>query len=291
MWIQRLSGNPIIRPHMDARMGTNINGPSLIRVPDWLANPLGAYYLYFADHKGSYIRLAYADRLEGPWQTQAPGSLQLEQSHFLTAAPEVPEALQPQLDAMAKQRAGMIGIETAIENATAPHIASPDAHVLDETRQIRLYYHGLEGVRQQVSRVATSTDGIHFQAAPEVLRRPYMRMFRYRGGYYGMAMPGVFYRSDDGLTHFEAGPTRFNPNMRHAGLLRRDDRLYVFWTQVGDIPERILVSTIDLEPDWMAWKASEPIEVLRPAHPLGRQRGTAPSLGQRRYQSARQSAP
>ena len=58
----RLSDVPVIYPHMDARMGSNINGPSLIRVPDWVENPLGRYYLYFADHRGSYIRLAVADR-------------------------------------------------------------------------------------------------------------------------------------------------------------------------------------------------------------------------------------
>ena len=31
---------------------TNINGPSLIKVPHWMENPLGKYYLYFAHHKG-----------------------------------------------------------------------------------------------------------------------------------------------------------------------------------------------------------------------------------------------
>ena len=85
MRIARLPGNPIIRPHMDARMGTNINGPSLIRVPHWLKDPLGTYYLYFADHKGHYIRLAYADQLEGPWRMYEPGTLQLEQSHLFAA--------------------------------------------------------------------------------------------------------------------------------------------------------------------------------------------------------------
>jgi hypothetical protein len=34
MKITRLAQHPIIRPHMDDRMGDNINGPSLIRVPD-----------------------------------------------------------------------------------------------------------------------------------------------------------------------------------------------------------------------------------------------------------------
>jgi len=56
----------------------------------------------------------------------------------------------------------------------------------------------------------------------------------------------------------------FNKNMRHGALLKRDTRLYVFWTQVGDAPERILVSTIDLNKDWSDWSPSEPVEVLRP---------------------------
>ena len=63
--VVRLQTNPIIRPEMlPNHDGDNINGPSLIRVPSWLPNPLGAYYLYFAHHGGKYIRLAYADRLE-----------------------------------------------------------------------------------------------------------------------------------------------------------------------------------------------------------------------------------
>ena len=41
----------------------NINGASLIKVPEWVDNPLGKYYLYFASHTGKYIRLAYSDSL------------------------------------------------------------------------------------------------------------------------------------------------------------------------------------------------------------------------------------
>ena len=55
---ERLASNPLITPQTDASIGANINGPSLIRVPDWVAHPLGRYYLYFADHNGKYIRLA-----------------------------------------------------------------------------------------------------------------------------------------------------------------------------------------------------------------------------------------
>ena len=63
----RRSDEPIIHPGMDQRIGENINGPAIVRMPDWAKGRLGAYHLYFSAHKGSYIRLAYADRVTGPW--------------------------------------------------------------------------------------------------------------------------------------------------------------------------------------------------------------------------------
>ena len=70
----------------------NINGPSLIGMPDWAPGRLGAYYLYFADHGGSYIRLAYADSIEGPWRIHPGGVLSLAQCPFIKghiASPDV----------------------------------------------------------------------------------------------------------------------------------------------------------------------------------------------------------
>jgi hypothetical protein len=37
----RFSGNPIVHAGLDRKIGTSINGPSLIRVPDWVPMPLG----------------------------------------------------------------------------------------------------------------------------------------------------------------------------------------------------------------------------------------------------------
>ena len=254
----RLLDGPIIDASTDASIGENIQGPSLIRAPAWLEAPLGRYYLYFADHKGSYIRLAYADGLTGPWSVYVPGSLQLEESHFPTVPPEVPPAMRDQLAARTPP-----GLDP-LREATTPHIASPDVHVDDAAQRIVMYFHGLEGPGYQVSRVATSRDGIHFQSHPEILGRSYMRVFGHRGMTYAMAMPGRFYRSRDGFTGFEEGPLLFNPDMRHAALLKRGDTLYVFWTQVGDAPERILLSVVDVAADWMDWKETEAREVLRP---------------------------
>ena len=240
--IERLLDRPIIRPEMDAAMGSNIAGPSVIRVPEWLPNPLGRYYLYFSDHRGTYIRLAYADELTGPWTTYEPGTLRLDQSHFPTTCPPC-----------------------APERAYA-HIASPDVHVDDARRQVVMYVHGRD-VGRQVTRVAVSTDGLRFEGRPEILGRPYFRAFRHEGFVYALAMPGVLYRSRDGVTGFEEGPQLFNPNMRHSAVLKRGNRLSVFWTQRNDAPERVLLSTIDMTGDWTGWTESDPVEVLRPERP------------------------
>jgi hypothetical protein len=167
--IRRLEGNPIIRPRMDDRMGGNVQGPSLIRVPDWVRAPLGRYYLYFADHKGSYIRLAVADALTGPWRIHRPGALTLADSGF------PPEPMAIPAGGTAAQAAGTLpgmappgtaGIPDALADASTPHIASPDVHVDPQQRRIVMYFHGLESYRRQVSRVALSSDGLHFQARP-----------------------------------------------------------------------------------------------------------------------------
>ena len=225
-------------------MGSNIQGPSLIRVPDWVEDPLGEYYLYFADHRGLYIRLAYADTLDGPWLMHEPGALQLEQSHYPTTCP--PCSPNPGSTA-----------------ALYAHIASPDVHVDHRNEQIIMYVHGRD-VGRQLTRLALSKDGINFEGKPEVLGRPYFRVIRHDDYFYALSMPGYLYRSHDGLTDFEEGPRFFNQNMRHNALLIRDNKLHVFWTQAGHVPERILMSTIALNGDWMNWKESEAVEVLRP---------------------------
>jgi len=227
MKVERFPNNPIIRPDMDARMGSNINGPSLIRAPEWLEKPLGRYYLYFAHHRGTYIRLAYADRLQGPWTTYEPGTLELE------------------------------------ESLCTHHIASPDVHVDDERREIRMYYHGMTEHGQK-TKVAISKDGIHFAARPEILGEFYFRAFRWGDCYYALGMPGIFYRSKDGLSDFERGPSLFSEDMRHSALKLDGNTLSVFYSNIGDRPERILLSTIKLTPDWTTWRASKRATVLQP---------------------------
>jgi hypothetical protein len=263
MRVRRLLDGPIISSDLHSSIGPNIQGPSMIQAPDWIKDRLGDYYLYFADHKGRYIRLAYADDLRGPWRIHPPGSLQLEESCFLTEPPTVTPEQLAQFEARSKQ-SGVVISHDLLQEITTPHIASPDAHVDAPGRRIVMYFHGLDAVGTQVTRVATSRNGIDFTAQPEVLGRSYMRAFQHDGMTYTMAMPGQFYRSKDGLRGFEPGPILFNANMRHSAVLKRGGELWVFWTQVGEAPERILLSRIDLVGDWHSWKESAPIEILRP---------------------------
>jgi hypothetical protein len=284
----RLLDRPIITPDLHPSIGTNIQGPSAIRVPDWIANRLGQYYLYFADHKGRYIRLAYADHPAGPWTIHAPGSLQLEQSLFptepLTATPEQIARYEARLQATGTQIS-----HDALSEITTPHIASPDVHVDPKNRRIVMYYHGLDDVATQVTRVATSRDGIDFVAQPEILGRSYMRIFRHDEMTYALAMPGEFSRSRDGFHDFERGPTLFNLNMRHSAVTKRGNELWVFWTEVGQAPERIQLSRIDLSGDWKTWRETPPIEVLRPEHPWeGANAPLLPSIRSTAYGSVHQ---
>ncbi|HYE21700.1 MAG TPA: hypothetical protein VEA69_24890 [Tepidisphaeraceae bacterium] len=242
--VTRFEANPIVRPEMlPGRDGQNINGPSLIRVPDFVVNPLGKYYLYFAHHNGQSIRLAYADDLRGPWKVHAPGTLHLE---------DVP--------------------------ACQGHIASPDVHVDTARKQIRMYFHGpSRKARGQKSFVATSADGISFKPSDEVLGLFYFRVVEYGGAWYAMAKGGMLYRSADGLTKFEpAGRSPLkNPenagadfnaagSVRHVALQLTGNRLRVYYTRIGDAPERIVRAAIDLKGDWKEWMAGPDEEVLKP---------------------------
>ena len=67
---------------------------------------------------------------------------------------------------------------------------------------------------------------------------------------------------------FEEGPTLIKADdghiLRHAAVDLRGDLLRIYYSRIGDRPERILGSDVRLTPDWTAWQASEPATVLSP---------------------------
>jgi len=225
-----------VPPEALARLGGNVNGPSLVRTPDWLPGRLGRYHLYFAHHHGRHIRLAYADSLGGPWTLWDPGTLRLEQT------------------------------------PCADHIASPDVHVDEDRRELRMYFHGRPAQAgaargPQATYLARSLDGIHFASEPGILGRPYLRAVPWRGQWLAVGRRGCLYRSPDGLMPFEPGPNPFAGGpflLRHAALRLEDDVLSVFHSCIGAAPEHIQVSHLRLNGDWSRWTASPPASLLRP---------------------------
>ena len=227
MQLQRLECNPIITPETHPSIGTNINGPSLIQAPDWLDRPLARYYLYFAHHTGEHIRLAVADDLCGPWEVYEPGVLHLD------------------------------------DTACKHHIASPDLHIDDG--RLRMYFHGpAEG--GQKTFVATSSDGINFEARSEVLGASYFRVFEWDGAYYALARDGCSYRAENPFGPFEHGPEIFE-RLRHCAVRIVESTLEVFYSNIGDRPERIVLSEISLRDDWRDWQPTPPVTLLAPEHP------------------------
>ncbi len=219
---------------LEGDKGANINGPSVIRVPEWVVNPLGRYYLYFAHHRGTYIRLAYADAIDGPWSIYSPGTLRLEDA--------------PCHD----------------------HVASPDVHVDNQHREIRMYFHGISKTQGQVSYLASSSDGIKFRSNDEILGPFYFRVFSHDGYYYAVAkngnVDGVILRSQSGRGGFAEG-LHLIPRIRHTAILYGGNYIDLFYSRAEDAPERILRARIPLTDDWWEWKPLEPELVLEPEEP------------------------
>ena len=264
--VRRLPQNPLITTTMSPSLGDNINGPSVIRVPAWVKSPLGRYYMYFAHHMGAHIRLAYADRIEGPWRIHEPGVVPVSTTAFYRPQPDPPGNL---------------------ENFYT-HVASPEVYVDAGRQRLVMWFHGWytggerwpadeaaarAWARQrgygQFTQAAESADGQTFDVRPSITRSSYLRVFAHDGMWYGMARLGLLLRAPNPLAPFEAGPNPFRDTphagrVRHVAVLRRGTMLLAFFTAIGDAPERVLLSTIDLSGPWTGWRASEAREVLTP---------------------------
>jgi hypothetical protein len=239
--VRRLLDAPIVHAAMlPEGERDNINGPSLIRAPEWLPERLGEFYLYFGHHAGRCIKLAYADDLRGPWTVYAPGTLQL-----------------------------------ADVAACHDHIASPDVHVDDGRRQIVMLFHGVvRGSHEQKSFLARSTDGIRFVAEPEAIGDFYLRTVRWRDRWIGVSKGGVAYVAESYSGPYARLPRPLFPmrdpwgnapgDIRHVALRVVDDRLEVFHTRIGDAPERICRAFVDLTAPIEMWSAANAELVLAP---------------------------
>lgn len=227
--------------------GENMAGPSPIATPDGLR-------LYFADHAGTYIRLAFADFPVGPWRVHAPGTFPL--SVVLAEAERSSTPRPPS------------------EHPT--HIAAPDVHLLDDGRW-RMYFHARPNDPDipwgHENGVATSEDGLDWHLeSPEAIRGTYLRGFRWEGEWYGVMRGGELVHSADGVTWSAGSVPEFAEAVnegaaryiRHVALALDGDVLSVFYSRIGDAPERIMRATAQLNGPWTEWRLENPVEVLRP---------------------------
>ncbi len=248
-----LQNAPIIDVAKHPELNGNANGPALIATPGWLNSLSANYLLYFAHHEGKAIKLATSDHLTGPWQIAGKNPLDLENSHF-TATTISHDVLHSEARAYIESGA----------DGYYPHIASPDLWVDNQRQQLRLYYHGRLSNGIQRTRVSISSGGVNFKAKSEILGLPYFRIFKHQQWFYALAMPGQLYRSRDGLSDFEAGPQITDEPMRHHAVLYFQKQWYVFWTRVGDSPERIFESRLITNGNWKDWRLDKTFEVHRP---------------------------
>ncbi|MCF8380396.1 MAG: sulfatase-like hydrolase/transferase [Bacteroidales bacterium] len=294
--VKRLNNaQPIITQEMFSTLGAaedgvNMNGPSAIRIPDWIspenrANPTAEYYLYFAHHGGEYIRMAWASEIEGPWHLYQVG----------TATPIGDRGVLDLGDHVINLENGIV-----IPNN---HLASPDVHVDNENQRIILYFHsgsstyvdGVE-VNAQLSYVSFSPYGLEFynNIQPVILGNSYFRVFEYGDNMYALSNDGTPYKALDVNAPW-AAPVGFDftkklwdnhPNnpfqaditgidgissdvlrVRHTAVRKVGDELQVFYSRRGDLMENIQMSTIDLSVgDWTKWDASyPPYQILQSA--------------------------
>ena len=284
----RLLNQPIIHPTIHPKLiteakeygYTNINGPSLIKVPEWVENKLGNYYCYFAHHKGRFIRMAYADTLTGPWTMYDEDIMPLAKAGLaIEATPalglmEVKKHLH-WTEFLAMIEVGAKGKKAYEEKTkqklksslpTTPHVASPEIFIDEKAKKIRLYYHGVKKGNLQMSKVALSNDGLSFQPESSVIGLPYMRIFQHQEQFFGLAMPGFFYRSKGGLSNFEVrNRWLFDTDIRHSAIWKKGNDLYVFFSRVGDAPEQILYTKVDISStNWNDWQAEPERILLKP---------------------------
>lgn len=138
-----------------ASEGNDTAFPSVIRVPSWIAtqdrpDPAANYYMYYGNHSGHYIRMKWAEALDGPWTEYDLGGT-----------------------FNGINRRGVFDSEADVTRETFDHMSAPDVHVDDVNQRIVMYYHGQNQPstttsggtrvpRKHESFVTTSGTGLNF---------------------------------------------------------------------------------------------------------------------------------
>ena len=268
--------------------GENINGPCLVKLPKWLkkqdrVSPKAKYYLYFAHHKGKYLRLAWSEKITGPYHMVEDSPLYGAKED---AVYQLKEKLQP------------IGL-TSIRS----HVASPMVVVDNEAKIFKLYFHSPTILNRtgknigQKTYYATSQNGLDFQhnVAPMYLGDYYFSPFEVNGRWYAFANHGYLYRAprqgetslkkdadtekaiwEERRDFFEESITTYcrandiDPllSVRHLAQVQIGKQLHIFFSCREDSPERMYHTVCDLtNGSWKDWKAGKMELVMKAEMP------------------------
>ncbi len=277
--------------------GTNINGPSVIAIPDWVpenrrANAHARYYLYFSHHGGRSIRMAWAELVTGPYRLYNP---------------PLPAGRRGVLSLPDTDGRPLLRFANGVE--VFSHIASPNVHLDETNRRFVLYFHGETNTTTppphaftgpQKTLVATSATGLNFNPPehggepghgprPALLGNAYFCVFAFRDRLYAFSNGGELWRApaDRALRPadpptadaWEPGPNPVSDALTELGAPSADprhlavrfiapDRLEVFFTLRGDLEESIDRVEVTIGGgDWTTWRATGYERLLRPREP------------------------
>ena len=214
-------------------------------MPDWYTAKKGKFHLYFASHAGTYIGVAYANALDEDWIISEDSKISLD--HFANAY---------------------------------DHIASPDVFIDDREQLLTIYFHARarsKGREQWTFAITFDRDGSVCDVCDDPIAPFYFRLFKYEDRYYGLSKGANLWRSSDRFSAFQpcvdlASGQKINDlwknnngDIRHLSVLCQQNVLEVYYTKIGDMPERIFRSLVDLSAtDDKHWMLEKTEEILRP---------------------------
>lgn len=222
-------------------VGEFTNGPTVIKVPNWVEDPLGTHYMYFADHHGLEIRLAFSDSLNGPWTVSPNPVLRLNKTL-----------------------------------AIREHIASPDVYIDADSHTIYMTVHG-EPIStmydDQVSVLVESQDGEVFAQDPSYAGSiwanfAYARILKIDDTFVRINPRKHQVSRSDSMTGPFSAPVYYSLPIdrehRHASVLLDGSTIVIYYTRLRDAPERIYRATIDASQQWGQWALTNEQCVRRP---------------------------
>jgi|SaaInlStandDraft_1057018.scaffolds.fasta_scaffold05641_4 hypothetical protein len=206
----------------------SIAGPAILRVPKWVYNFLGKYYLCFSHHRANFIRLAHADMPLECGSIYDPGAYGLAESGLF----HLDAAVLPVKD----------GLKKIWQNFSI-YIANI-GDVIDKANQrFVMFYHGQRDKLSQVVGIASAVDGVAFGDLTQQIVGAYTHRCAHKYDHYLLGSPGILFHSNRKLmAYYPRDYSFFESNFWHFTLAVRTNNPTMIWSWGGDYHECALRS-------------------------------------------------